>query len=101
MAHVSVEVVHSPISSSNGVGETTIPQGWLPQEIIVPLTMSTYLNNSGYRPLVSAYFSSLSTVSHISPTSSSGIFNARPTSRIAPLSAMVLNVIISLQYKPG
>ena len=67
---------------------------------MVPFIISTYLNNSLYFSLLFSYNSSLSTESHIIETSASGIPNALPTSLIAPLSATVLNVTISQQYRP-
>ena len=95
-----MDVVHSPTVSSSGTGETINPQGWMPMETTVPLTISTFRNNSLYCSLCFLYSSSLSTLLHIKDTLANGIPSARPISRIAPLSAMVLNVIMSLQYKP-
>ena len=98
MGTSSVDVVNNPMRSSMLYGDTTKPHGWLPTDTTQPFTMSTYLNKSGYCLRHPA--SSISTRLQILPTSSSGICKARPTSRIAPLSAMVLNVTMSEQYKP-
>ena len=72
--------------SSTVCGEQTKPQGCEPTETTVPLTRSTYSNNSLYFFLTSLYAFSLSTASHILATSFKEIPNALPTSRIAPLS---------------
>ena len=90
-----------PNLSSIGNPATTNPHGCEPTDTIVPLTISTYSNNSLYFSLLFLYSSSLSTESHISPTIANGIPNARPISRIAPLSAMVLNVTMSQQCNPS
>ncbi len=87
-----------PNSDSISKGATTTPQGCEPTETIVPLTKSTYLNNFEYSFLKTSSFSS--TLLHISPTSSNDISKYLATSRMAPFNAMVLNVIMSQQYKP-
>ena len=99
MGTSSVDVVNNPTLSSIETDEQSKPQGWFPTDTTQPLTISTYLKSSGYAFLQLA--SSNSILLQMSETSARGIPNARPTSRIAPFRAIVLNVTISEQYNPG
>ena len=99
-------MLQSPISLSISLSLTRTPLGCEPIETIVPDTISTYLNTSGYFSLhllsiVHLWFSSIVTASLIVCASSSDILSALHTSFIAPFIAIVLNVIISLVFILG